>query len=124
MSPRRRHRGERGGASGGRDVGRSEPFPVDVVDRGNEFHVEADLPGLRKQDIEVSVRKDTLQIAVDFGDGDEGRYLRQERDRGTARRVIDLPDPVDEKQVTASYDDGVLWITLKKWHQSKGVDVE
>ena len=124
MSPRRGNRPEKGGPRIARAVGRSEPFPVDVVDRGNEFHVEADLPGLRKQDIEVSVRKDTLQIVVDFGDGDEGRYLRQERDRGTARRVIHLPDPVDEKQVTASYDDGVLWITLRKWHQPKRVDVE
>lgn len=92
---------------------RPEPFPVDVEDRGDEFRVSADLPGLRTQDLDVSVRKNRVRIAADFGDP-EGNYRRRERERGEVSRVVRLPVWVDEKHVDASYDDGVLRITLPK----------
>lgn len=103
---------------------RVEPLPVDVEDRGEEFLVSADLPGLRKQNIDINVQKDGLQIVADFGDDGEGTYHRKERGRGEVRRVIQVPEPIDEKHVSASYNDGILWITLKKRHQPKRVEIE
>lgn len=103
---------------------RSESFPVDVEDRGEEFLVSAELPGLRKQNFDISVRKDRLQIVADFGDDSEGTYHRKERGRGEVRRVVRLPEPIDEKHVSASYNDGILWITLEKRHQPKRVEIE
>lgn len=103
---------------------RSAPFPVDVADRGTEFLVSAELPGRRKQDLDISVRRDALRIVADFGDGAEGTYHRKERGRGAVRRVVRLPEPVDEKHVSASYDDGILWVTLKKRHRPRRVEVE
>lgn len=123
--PRRRRPHER-------SLPRSDPFPVDVSDRGEEFLVAADLPGLRTQAIDVSVRKDRLRIAADFGDeagdvgaSDSGTYLRRERPRGEVARVVRLPERVDEERVTASYDpDGVLRIVLRKRDRPKRVPVE
>ncbi|WP_336036975.1 Hsp20/alpha crystallin family protein [Halobacterium yunchengense] len=105
---------------------RPAPFPVDVEDRGDEFVVSAELPGLRKQDLDVSVDGDRLRIAADFGGDDGGTYRRQERDRdrGELRRVVRLPERVDEKRVSASYDRGVLWVTLKKRNRPKRVELE
>lgn len=103
----------------------SEPFPVDVEDHGEEFLVSADLPGLRKQNLDISVRKDKLRIVADFGDDADGTYHRKERGRGEVRRVIRLPERIDEKRVAASYDeDGILRITLRKRHRPKRVEIE
>ncbi|MFB6108441.1 MAG: Hsp20/alpha crystallin family protein [Haloplanus sp.] len=98
-------------------------FPVDVADHGETFVVTADLPGLRTQDVDVSVRKDRVRIVADFGD-DEGAYLRRERRRGGVSRVIRLPDAVDERRVSASYHDGLLRVTLRKRSQPRRVDVQ
>lgn len=103
---------------------RSEPFPVDVADRGDEFLVSAAVPGLRKQDIDVSVRKNRLRIVADFGDDVEGTVHRRERPRGTVRRVVTPPKAVDEKHVSASYDAGVLWVTLRKRRRRKRIEIE
>lgn len=102
---------------------RSEPFPVDVEDRGEEFLVSADLPGLRKQDINVDVRTDRLQIVASFDTDTPGTYRRKERMRGDVRRVIHLREPFDEKHVSALYSDGVLSITLKKRRRPTQVDI-
>ncbi|WP_284011252.1 Hsp20/alpha crystallin family protein [Haloarcula pelagica] len=107
-----------------RAAGRPVPFPVDVEDHGGEFVVSADLPGLRKQDIDISVRKDRLRIVADFGDDDAGPYRRRERRRGEHQRVIRLPDRVDEARVAGAYVDGVLQVTLRKRERPRRVDIE
>ena len=102
---------------------RPESFPVDVADRGEAFHVSAALPGLRKQDIDVSVRKNRVRITADFGDDAAGRYHRKERTRGERSRVVRLPVWVHERSVEPSYDDGVLRITLPKRRGLERVEV-
>lgn len=124
MSPRKRINPDRSRTRVGRIGGRTESFPVDVSDRGSELTVSAELPGLRKQDLDVSVRKDKLRIVADFGDDEGGAtYLKRERGRGEVSRVVQLPEPVDEKHVSASYDNGLLWVTLKKRHNPTHVEV-
>lgn len=91
------------------------PFPVDVADRGEVFVVSASLPGLRKQDLDVRVRKDRVQIVADFGEDDvEGSYHRRERQRGERQRIVRLPERVDERRASAMFEDGVLQVTLRK----------
>ncbi|MFD1647870.1 Hsp20/alpha crystallin family protein [Haloarchaeobius litoreus] len=99
-------------------------FPIDLEDHGEEFVVSANLPGLRTQDIDVSVRNARVRIAADFGQGDEDRYLRQERGRGEVSRVLHLPEPVDERRVSANYTGGVLRVHLPRRHRPKRVEVE
>ncbi|WP_440991808.1 Hsp20/alpha crystallin family protein [Haloarchaeobius baliensis] len=99
-------------------------FPVDLEDHGDEFVVTADLPGLRTQDIDVSVRKARVRIVADFGDGDAERYLARERGRGEQSRVLHLPEHADERRVSANYTDGVLRVHLPKRHRPRRVEVE
>jgi len=98
---------------------------VDVEDRGREFVVTADLPGLRKQDVDIAVRKDRVRIAADFESDPDGRYLRRGRDRASGERVrvLRLPQRVDEKRVSATFQDGVLRVHLRK-AGGRRVDVE
>ena len=103
---------------------RSRSFPVDVADRGDRFLVSAELPGLRTQDIDVTVRKNKLQIIAEPTTETDGTYRRRERDSGTPRRVIHLPEAVDEKHVSGSYNDGILWVTLQKRDQPTHVEIQ
>lgn len=105
--------------------GRGPPFRVDVEDRGDEFRVVADLPGLRRQDLDVRVRGSRLQIVADFGAATpDGRPLRREREHREVSRVVRLPERVDERHVTASYVAGVLRVHLRKRRRPRRIPVE
>jgi len=98
---------------------------VDVLDRGGEYVLSADLPGLRKQDIDVRVRNRRVQIVVD-PDGDSetgGAFAREARERGPLSRVISLPDRVDERRTDAEYLQGRLRVTLQKRRRGRSIEV-
>ncbi|WP_254533798.1 Hsp20/alpha crystallin family protein [Natrinema gelatinilyticum] len=80
-----------------------EEVPVDITEQRDEILVGAELPGLRKQDIDVSVSGNTLTIEA-------------EREGDPITRTVDLPEPIVPNRVDASYEDGVLWLTLRKQH--------
>ncbi|WP_276301284.1 Hsp20/alpha crystallin family protein [Halorussus lipolyticus] len=99
---------------------------VDVADRHGEYVITADLPGVRKQDIDLRARKNRVQIAVD-PDGSEaelGSFVRRVRDHGPVSRTIRLPERVNEKRIDAEYLNGQLRITLPKYEQRRSVDVK
>lgn len=125
MPLRRRLSPDRLRAAVDRSTTRADPFPVDVADRGDEFVVAADLPGLRTQDFDVSVWRDRLRIVAEFdGEEGEGTFLRRERGQGEASRVVRLPAPIDENRVSASYNDGVLRVTLRKRDRPTSIEIE
>lgn len=91
---------------------------ADVVETDDEVTVVVDLPGRDPDEIEVSLeegrrltvetdRRETREVETD-------RYHTQERTREAVSRTVTLPTVVDEEQATASYDDGVLTVTLPK----------
>ena len=93
-------------------------FKTDIRDVGDGFVLEADLPGFKKEDINLSLNGDTLTIKAerhsDFEDQDKkSGYLRCERSYGSYRRSFDVTG-VDVSQISASYNDGVLRIRLPK----------
>ncbi|WP_227352922.1 Hsp20/alpha crystallin family protein [Haladaptatus salinisoli] len=102
--------------SGGMDL-QSGGMSLDMADRGDEFVVTADLPGFRKEDIDLTLRDDRLRIAAqheeETEEGDE-EYIRKERSRRSMNRTVTLPDRVDESNVSAEYRNGVLTVTLPK----------
>jgi HSP20 family protein len=104
------------GLASGLDV-RSGAFPALVVsERGSDFVVEAELPGMKLDDIELLVMGDELTIK---GERKEpslagAREHRRERAFGTFYRAIRLPVEVEADAVKASLENGVLTVTLPK----------
>jgi len=102
--------------SPGREMGWDGWMPsVEVFQRGNDFIVRADLPGLRKEDVSVDVTDDTITIAGERRrqeDEEHGGVFRSERAYGSFRRVIPLPNGAMTDQAKAGFRDGVLEITM------------
>jgi HSP20 family protein len=94
---------------------------VNIYDDGESFMVRAELPGVKKEELEVSAKADQLVLkgtrAVESA-GEEAGYHRRERESGTFRRVIVLPQAVDASKVVASYKEGVLEIVLPRAEQA------
>jgi HSP20 family protein len=94
---------------------------VDVFEDKDAYTVKAELPGLKKEEIEVSVHDGTLVISGErkLEQKTEGEVHRTERFYGKFQRVIGLPAQVEANKVQAGYKDGVLTITLPKTEQVK-----
>ncbi len=92
---------------------------VDVIDKGTEIQVRADLPGLDEQDIDVRLSNDTLIIRGEKKEEreegqEEGSYYLSERRYGSFQRTLSVPAGIDAEKVEASFRNGVLTITLPK----------
>lgn len=107
----------------GDDVESREWMPlVDIRENGDSFVVEADLPGMSKDDIHVDIQDHTLTIRGEkkFEEKTtEGNYMRHERAYGSFFRSLTLPMNVDSEKIKAKYKDGVLQLTLPKTEEAK-----
>lgn len=93
-------------------------FKADIRDIGDAFELEADLPGVKKEDIKVDLDNNYLTITaerrMEKDDKDKkGNYVRRERSYGSYSRTFDVTG-VQIEQITATYDSGVLKLTLPK----------
>ena len=95
---------------------------VDLVDEGDQYVLTADLPGYESDDIDVQLpdattlrinaeREDTVGSDADL---EEGIFIRQERTRSSVSRSVSLPDRVAKADTEATYQNGVLTVTLPK----------
>ena len=91
--------------------------PIELIEKDDKFIVKAELPGMTKEDIDISVVGDTLTIKGERKaekEVKEDNYYLCERSYGSFFRSIPLPAAVNAKKVEANYDDGVLEISLTK----------
>lgn len=92
---------------------------VDVTENEKEYRVLADIPGVRKEDINVTIDGDEVAISAeskkekDIKDSD-GTVLRSERHYGKLHRTFTLGEEIDQANVQAKYVDGVLDLVLPK----------
>jgi HSP20 family protein len=101
--------------------GRGEVMPrmrVDVAEANGAYTVIADLPGVKKEDIQVTVDGSEVTLAAEVKREKEvsqdERVLHSERSFGKVTRSFTLPQEVDEAKVQAKFRDGVLELTLPK----------
>ena len=98
--------------------GGATQFRVDVSENDNAYVLRAEIPGVKKNDINVSIDGDTVAIGAEVKnekDGKNGdRVLRSERYYGKVYRAFTLGQSVDEASAAAKYADGVLELTLPK----------
>jgi HSP20 family protein len=84
--------------------------------------VKAELPGMKKEEIDISLHQGSLIISGERkveSQGDDSETSRSERFFGRFQRALELPKPVDPNRVTAVYKDGILTVTLPKTEESK-----
>jgi HSP20 family protein len=100
---------------------------LDLYESGDHFVAVVELPGMRKEDIDISLHDGTLTISGErkreSNNGETAQ--RTERYVGTFRRSITLPTRVDAGKVSATYQDGILKVTLPKAEEAnpKQIDV-
>lgn len=95
---------------------------VDVIDRDNEIIVKAEVPGVDKKDLDVSMTDNTVTIkgSTSHEEKEEkGDYYRCELSRGSFTRTVALPGDVDSSKAKSKFKDGVLELTLPKVEKSK-----
>lgn len=97
---------------------------VDISQNNKEWCVEAELPGVNKDDIDVQVQDHHLILRAEMKkeqqDEGEGRqYHHRERRYGFFERVLPLPENVDEEHIACDFKDGVLTLHLPKLEQAK-----
>ncbi|MCC8193240.1 MAG: Hsp20/alpha crystallin family protein [Deltaproteobacteria bacterium] len=95
-------------------VQRRNSYPmVNVAENGTGYYVDACIPGVAIEDVDLTLTARSLVIKVERK-SPEGRYFRQERLAGTFQRIITLNVPVERDKVTAKSVNGILRITLPK----------
>lgn len=95
---------------------------VDIVDRDEDVLVRAEVPGVKKEDLEVTISGNLLTIkgeAKREEKEEKGDYYRAETVHGEFSRTLTLPATVDESKAKAALKDGVLELTLPKTEQAK-----
>jgi HSP20 family protein len=105
------------GSQGQGDIGTFVNAHMNVSETEKEIRITAELPGVTEQDIDVSLDDDVLTIRGEkkFERTDEKEtYHFVERSYGTFQRSLRLPFPVDPEQVQASFENGVLTVTVPK----------
>lgn len=119
--------GEEGnGGANGRSHRRWAPA-VDLLEREDSLVLVADLPGLSEDDVQIEMRDNVLTISgerrAQFEDKQNG-YHRVERAFGSFARSLTLPDGVDADKIAASFDKGVLEVTIPKPEERKPRRIE
>lgn len=97
-------------------------IPLDVVDQEDELLVKASIPGVKVDDIDVSIENRVLTIKAESkteSEHKEDGYLVRERRSGSFLRSLRLPETVDADQAKTSYNDGVLTVNLPKAESKK-----
>jgi len=94
------------------------PMKVDVRDEGDKFVLEADMPGMKKDDLKVEVNNGLLTISANYDENNEKKdedtkYVYRERRCGSMSRSFNV-EGIREQDITASFKDGVLTLNLPK----------
>ena len=93
-------------------------FRVDVSETEQTYNLRAEIPGVRKDDISITIDGDQVAISAEVKNEKEAkdgeRVLRTERYYGKVQRAFQLAQPVDETAAVAKYQDGILELTLPK----------
>lgn len=116
------------------DIGQDESLAladwaplVDVMETDVDFQIQAELPGVEKKDVKLSVEDGVLMISGRREQKKEEkskRYHRTERAYGSFARSFTVPDSVDGQKVTAEFDNGILTVRLPKSEKARPKSIE
>ncbi len=95
---------------------------LDVIQKPNEILVKASVPGVKPEEIDLSIEDNILTLRAERRiekEAEEGDYLIRERATGSFYRALRLPDTVDTTKVESVYENGILTISLPKAEEKK-----
>jgi len=103
-------------------------FPIDVIENDNEYLVRASVAGFDPEQLEITFENNTLtikgEIKEENKDEQQGRYHIRERYAGSFYRSVSLPGQIDQNQISAETDNGVLTIHLPKKPEAQPKRIE
>jgi HSP20 family protein len=103
-------------------AGAAVPLPLDISETENEFIVKASLPGVKPEDVQITVHGDTLTIRgemkAEVEKKDENYHLRERR-YGQFVRTVSLSTPISADKAQAQFENGVLTLRLPKAEEAK-----
>ena len=100
---------------------------IDLEDQGKNYLLKAEMPGFKKEDIEINVQEDSISVSAEVGwsyDKKEQEYVCKERACKSFYRSINLPEEIDVEKVVAELSDGVLEVNLPKKKPKKSRKVK
>lgn len=100
---------------------------VDITERENDYNIKVELPGVKKDDVKITVQNDVLTIRGEKKQEAEKKdenFHRVERCYGMFERSFTLPSSVRNDKIEASYDNGVLNISVPKAEEAKPKEIE
>ncbi len=100
---------------------------LDIKEDKVKYTIDVEVPGINKDDLKISIKKDNLVIQGEKKEEkkkEEESYLRVERSYGNFMRSVKLPTEVNQSQIAAKYNNGVLKIILPKIKKEKIKEVE
>ncbi len=100
---------------------------VDMEETEEDYIVKAEIPGIKKDDINISIADNKVVIAGEVAeekDVQEKNYYLKERARGKFSRGFTLPTPVDSGKAEATFKDGILTLKLPKAEEAKPKQIE
>ena len=104
-----------------------KPMQVDIYEKDNVIVLEAELPGVAKEDIKLDVKGKLITLGAERkGEEevkDEHRY-RKERTYGKLERTFSLPFEINAEQVAASYENGILRLEIPQPEEKKSTQIE
>lgn len=103
-------------------------FPVDTTDNGKEYIVSAELPGIKREQIQLNIQGHLLTISInnqqiELEEDEIHQVFKQKHFRQYSSRTIALPQAIDEKKIKAYYRDGLLQIHVPQ-ERGKIIDIE
>ncbi len=100
---------------------------LDIKEDTEKYTIDVEIPGIEKKDLKISVKKNNLIIQGEKKEEkkrEEESYLRVERSYGNFMRSVKLPTEINQSQITAKYNDGVVKIILPKTKKDKVKEVQ
>ncbi len=99
------------------EMGEEWSPPVNLREKDGKYYITADIPGMKKEDISVTIEKGYLTVSgkkEESKEEKEANYHVKETRYGAFSRSLRLPEEVDEAKVEAIYEDGVLSVSIEK----------
>ena len=109
-----------------REFGSQAGPAMNMSDLGEELHLVAELPGVKKEDVKLSVHEGVLTLSGERKEAnlpENAAWVRNELWRGTFSRAIRLPYPVDPARVKAELTNGILTVTLPKAEEARPKEI-